>query len=403
MSQIIEKIQRSCSKILKDAYDDFAIFKSRRRQKNKYKDNRRIEICKSAPLTKEQKKSIDAFYKTYYGKTIPYVWHQNFMAHSGKFDKKYFPELLYIPEFERFMNSKIEYAKAFSNKNVLPVIAQNAGIKTPDSVLSITSGIIKDASGNILDKKQACDYLKNVGKIFIKPTIDSCSGQGCFIADFCDGKDKNTNKTSLQILDSLGKDAVMQKLIKCHESITRIYSGSVNTFRIITYRWKDEIIHMPAIMRIGQGGAFLDNAHAGGMFIAINDDGRLHKTAMTEFNNKFTSHPDSNLIFENYIIDKFPSVIKAAKNMHYAIPQLGVVNWDFTIDEDGIPLLIEANLLGGSVWLIEMAHGCGAFGDKTEEVLLWLKTMKKTPKSKRQKYEYGNNISAIPNYKSNNK
>ncbi len=34
-----------------------------------------------------------------------------------------------------------------------------------------------------------------------------------------------------------------------------------------------------------------------------------------------------------------------------AIPQLGSYNWDFTLDGAGIPVLIEVNVNGGSIWL----------------------------------------------------
>lgn len=36
-----------------------------------------------------------------------------------------------------------------------------------------------------------------------------------------------------------------------------------------------------------------------------------------------------------------------------------------------------------------MAHGKGIFGDKTLEILRWMKLMKQTKKSERNKYAYG--------------
>lgn len=76
--------------------------------------------------------------------------------------------------------------------------------------------------------------------------------------------------------------------------------------------------------------------------------------------------------------------------MHCAIPQVGVINWDFTIDKEGNPVLIEANINGGSVWLFEMAHGVGAFGDKTADILKWLNKMNKISPNQRMKHLYGN-------------
>lgn len=251
-------------------------------------------------------------------------------------------------------------------------------------------GIYKDSNNNKISKIEAITRLKNVGKCFAKPTVDSCSGQGCRLLNIISGTDKESNKSIEEILDLLGDNFVIQECIKCSESISRIYPKSVNTFRIITYRWKDEIINMPAIMRIGRNGNYLDNAHAGGIFIAIDDDGKLHEKAFTEFKEEYEKHPDSRIVFNDYNIENFEKVINSAKTMHNAIPQIGVVNWDFTINENGIPVLIEANINGGSIWLIEMAHGKGAFGDNTKEVLKWLRLMKNSSVEKRKKYSFGN-------------
>lgn len=383
------KISDKIYTFINDAYDAYLISRCKALELRKAKDPRRIAISSTVELTSAQKKEIDEFYLNNYGHKIPYYWHCNFTAHSNKFDKEYFPELLYIPEFERYMNCHREYVNVFADKNVLPHLAKSAGIKTPQVVLSITRKQITDSTNNILTKEEALAHISNCGEVFIKPSVDSCSGSGCFIANFANGVDAISGKTAEQILASVGENVVMQKIIRNHPSIAKIYSGSVNTFRIITYRWKDELLHMPVIMRIGKDGSYLDNAHAGGMFVAVNDDGRMHKTAMTEFNQKFECHPNTKVIFAEQRIDLLPTVIAAAKRMHAMIPQLGVVNWDFAIDENGDPVLIEANTKGGAIWVIQMAHGRSGFGEKTAEVLQWIKMMRKIKASERQKYTYG--------------
>jgi len=344
-------------------------------------------------LTEEQIKKINDLYLSNYGEKIPYTWHRHFTAFTGKFDENYVPELLYAPEFERFMSQHYEYAKVFTDKNMLQFLASGVGVKMPLTYLAGVKGVLRDSENRFISNEAACELLSDIGEAFVKPSVDSSSGRGCFLVNFVDGKDTVSGKMVKQILEGLGKDFIIQERLKCHFSISQIYAGSVNTFRVITYRWRNRILRFPAIMRIGSGGAYLDNAHAGGMFIAISDEGILHKTAFTEFKKEFNMHPDSNVIFEGYKIDLFPRVLEAAEQMHMALPQIGVVNWDFTIDENGDPILIEANMRNGkqsgSIWLMEMAHGCGAFGDNTAEVLRWLRLMKKTPKSKWHLYEFG--------------
>ena len=124
------------------------------------------------------------------------------------------------------------------------------------------------------------------------------------------------------------------------------------------------------------------------MFIAVDNDGTLHKTAFTEFNTQFTEHPDTHVKFEGWKIHPFPEVLKAARKMHEAIPQVGVINWDFTIDEAGEAILMEGNMLSGSIWLIEMAHGKAVFGEDTAEILQWTRKMKSMKQSNRPAYRF---------------
>lgn len=372
------QVKITIKKVIKNLLKKITIYRKTKNEVNKFKDKKRIEIYRKVQLTKEQKRAIDCLYKTHYGKKIPYIWHQYYTAYTGNFDATYFPELLFIPKFEYYMNRKVEYAKVFQDKNILPFIAKSAGIKMPRTLFSCVEGIIKNSNNEQLTKDTLMQELFDVGECFIKPTIDSSSGVGCQVLKIEKGIDEISGKAICDILLEKGNNWAIQERMKCHESIERIYSGSVNTFRIMTYIFNDEIISVPVIMRIGQGGSYLDNAHAGGMFIAIEDDGRLHETAFTEFNQQYQEHPDTKLIFEGYKVEKLPDAIEAAKKMHLMIPQVGCVNWDFTINEEGAPVLIEANLRGGSIWLFQMAWGKGAFGNRTEDILKWIKEMEES-------------------------
>lgn len=104
---------------------------------------------------------------------------------------------------------------------------------------------------------------------------------------------------------------------------------------------------------------------------------------------RFYQHPDTNVVFNETLIPDFYKVKDAAEKLHSLIPQVGIVNWDFTIDNEGIPVLIEGNMRLGGIWLFQMSHGSAAFGDKTAEVLEWIRKMKSTPINDRSKFFYG--------------
>lgn len=255
--------------------------------------------------------------------------------------------------------------------------------------LSCTEGIATDGS-HLLSGAEVKDLLSDIGEAFIKPSVNTGSGKECSVVDIRNGVDSVSGESVDDLLKRIGNNYVVQERLICHPSIQKIHPQSVNTFRVITYRWKDRIYTMPAIMRIGRGNSTIDNAHAGGMFIAVNDDGTLHKTAFTEFRDTFEVHPDTKLTFDGYKIEIFDKVLSAAVHLHSLAPQLGVYNWDFTINSDGAPVLIEANTEGGSIWMAQMSHGCGVFGDLTPEILSWIGKMKRIKQSKRKEWAFGN-------------
>ena len=110
---------------------------------------------------------------------------------------------------------------------------------------------------------------------------------------------------------------IVQECIAQNEQLAVLYAGAVNTFRVITYLWDGEVFHVPLALRIGQ-------------------------------------------------------LIKTAKKLHLNAPQLGIISWDLTVDQNGVFVLIEANTRGQSIWFPQMANGMGAFGKNTAEILKFI-------------------------------
>lgn len=73
----------------------------KRAEFKKVKESRRKRIYENILLTDIEKKKIDEFYLKNYGKKIPYEWHKLYKSYTGKFDERYFPEFLYIPNFRK--------------------------------------------------------------------------------------------------------------------------------------------------------------------------------------------------------------------------------------------------------------------------------------------------------------
>lgn len=341
-------------------------------EKIKIADKRRQKIANSHKLTDEQKQEIDRFYLKYYGKKIPYVWHQYYSSYTGNFDVRYIPELLFIPEIERRFVPK-NYGEVLSDKNLLPLIIRNEnGVKTPEIIISCQNGQIRNGDMEFITFDQAAELLKNAGKVFLKPTINSNSGKGCAVLDIQNSVDQKSGKELKEILKSQGKNFNIQELITNSKSLASLHPSSLNTLRITTYIWKGDIYHFPLLVRIGRGGNNMDNAHMGGMFVGLDDYGIIKNCAFTEFQERYYIHPDTKIKFDGYKIDETPQVIETVERLHQTIPQIGMISWDATIDDKSNVIIVEINTQGQTIWLSQMANGVGAFGENTEEILKWI-------------------------------
>lgn len=365
-------------------YDWLRSRKYIRKEFNHIKDRRFQEISKSFSFTKENKDAVDDFFCSNYGQRIPYDWHKYFSAHSGVFDPRYFPNFLLSAYFEYFININRHYVWAFVDKNVLPYIASSAGVKMPRTILSMTCDVLRDGDSRVINYKQAESILTSSGDVFCKKSKDSYGGKGCFILNF-----KGSKNPIVEIQNRLGSDFIIQEIVQCHKSIEVIYPRSVNTFRVVTYRWKEGFHQMPVFMRVGQGGAIVDNGASGGMFLGVHSDGSLTGKALMPYNTCILSHPDTGFVFKGHVIEHFPKVCESAIRMHQMIPQVGMVYWDYTIDSEGEPVLIECNVFNGTIYAIQMTLGVPAFGERTAEVLQWIRKMKHVPHSKWVNYAYG--------------
>lgn len=337
------------------------------------------KLWSAVELTQEQRDEIDEYYMAHYGKKVPYMWHRMYYLFSGKLDKKYFPEHLFIPEYEWISNSE-NYYYCLGDKNITPLIASGIdGLTVPRVYLICANGIYRDGEMKCISRQQAAEILSNIGKAFIKPTVDSGSGRDCIIVSMSGGSDELSGKSAEELLTRYGANFTVQECIEMGESVKRLHPQSVNTFRVITYRTPGaENIHCAdTILRIGLGACHTDNAHTGGMYVGVNRDGTITDRAFTDMHDTFTEHPDTHVRFAGYSIPEIRTVEEKALALHARIPQLGVVNWDMTINSGGEVVLVEANTRSGSIDMAQSTFGRGIFRDDTDAILEYLRDMRR--------------------------
>lgn len=359
-------ILNSTRKIMKKTIEKSYCMGQLHGEKKKISDSKRQNLIKKVCFTELEKTKIDNLFIENYGKKIKYDWHRLYQSFTGKFDENYFPEFLFSSKLEPKMNDA-DYRYVLDDKLLLPLFCEGIeNVRVPRTFLTIYNDIWFDENKNLVSKQQVQNFQGGGtdAEVIIKPVQDTSSGIGvekvCGIKNI---KDRILNEQGV---------VVVQECIKQHEKLSILYPNAVNTFRVITYLWNGKVYHVPLALRIGQGGGYLDNAHAGGMFIGVSDAGKLNSVAFTEFGDRYEKHPDTKIEFKNYEIDFVPEIIKTAEKLHLSTPQLGIISWDITVDEHKMMVLIEANTRGQSIWFPQMANGKGAFGENTKEILQFI-------------------------------
>lgn len=370
--RIIEKILLNCINAVWCFF--IAIHEKRNIQRKKY-------LYCTQKLTDEQKRKIDTFFVENYGKKVSYKWHRLYQSYTGKFDYRYLPEYIFTTKIELLSNKRLQVLPMENKALLLNFVRGMEGkVRIPQTYVMCVQGRYYDGKGNLVEQEEAINILKTLNngsyQAICKKTVDTSSGRDVRLIDAKDGRDMIANESIESVIASMGKDFVVQERVLPHPAFSALYSGSINTLRVVSYQTETKYAVAPIIMRIGRNG-YVDNAHAGGLFIGVTQDGKLLKEAFTEYQDRYAQHPVTKVKFEGYPLPCIPEIIQAAIQMHKNYPSMRLVSWDFTVDQDTNIVLIEANLHSQTVWFSQMAHGEAFFGEDTAEMLKLVSNKKK--------------------------
>ena len=340
--------------------------------------NKKKKIYKNVKWTTEQQKAFDEYWLKYYGKKIPNKWHKLYEYYNGVFNVEYMPEIIFSTRIEPTLNNYYQ-VKVYADKNINDVLFNNRidGVRTPKTYLSNSFGQFYDGERKLISREHAIDILYSLGTAVIKPTIDSSSGRNVAIINMQNGINQKTGETVDRLIDKYKTNFIVQEKIIPNAQLEKLYPKSINTVRIISYLLDDKIETCPVSLRIGGGGSEIDNIHAGGMSIAVSNEGLLAEKAYRlgygDKTETFDKHPDTEVQFKDYKLDFVERMIDTAKKLHIYTAGIGLISWDFTINDKDEIIVIEANYKGQSSWFPQMLSGKALFGENTQRILKRIK------------------------------
>ena len=320
----------------------------------------------SVKTTPEMQRAFDERVKPYwkkYGINVS-IEPQKFYTFGNpeKFDPRYIPNDLWVSKIVPHFNSLL-FAQGFQDKCLHNLLFP--GIKRPESLVKNVNGIFYDDELNLMTREQAKQVLMSYPERFIvKPSVGSSQGRGI---QFFNGPELTDDKVEALFSQYKNKNFVIQKLVKQHPDMAKFHEKSLNTVRVITFLYKNQVLVLSAVVRIGGGDSEVDNVSRGGYQCNILPDGHLEKMAYTRMGGKrvFVEKDDKGLVFGEQVIPSFDKIIEAVKKQASRTGHFRIVGWDIAVDAEGDPVFIEYNCNPGQN---QMTSG-PSFGDLTTEVL----------------------------------
>lgn len=258
---------------------------------------------------------------------------------------------------------------AYRDKNLYDFLFDTE--KSVVSVIKRVRGTYYNSDNKIISREEVTPILLDTeSEYIIKP---SDSNNGLNIEKLIISESKiylSGNVVTLSDIEKIYKfNFTIQKVIKQHHMMAEPHPASVNTLRMVTLRWKNEIHHLLTFARFGANNLVKDNAGAGGVCVGLSDDGEFFDIAIDQDAKTYIEHPSTGFNFKDLTkIPNFDTFKNYVIKLHEQVIHHDFISWDIAIDENGEPVFIEANF-AGATWLYQLACQKPLFGHLSDDII----------------------------------
>ncbi len=324
-----------------------------------YQKIAKIIIRNATPSIKKLNKSQIEEIKNYYKKigfTIKQVrYHRILTSINDEFSVKYIPEDIFHLNILPALNCSRQ-AIGWGNKAMFDYFFPDESF--PETVIRNMNGLFYDAKYEIITRDKALCIAKGLEGFVIKPSLDTGSGKGVKYID-------NTLNIN-ELFDNYRCDYLIQLPINQHHFYKSLNPSSVNSLKIMSLLWEEEVRVLSTVIRVGAKGSFTDNVSSGNAYmISVNQHGYIQGKKFDFIGNVFEESIES---FYNTAVPGYLSAIDVIKRIHKKLPYFRLISWDFAIGTNENPILIEYNLRSPDAKMHQVFKG-PLFGDLTDEVL----------------------------------
>ncbi|MGM9614321.1 MAG: sugar-transfer associated ATP-grasp domain-containing protein [Oscillospiraceae bacterium] len=326
-------------------------------KKSRYAKKRVKMIGGGYHLTATDKKALRDYWKPYGVRPKEY-WYRLYCARKNTFDPRYIPDSMWYGQIYPYFNNLLA-RNSYGDKGFFDTLFQD--LKRPETVVKNMGGHFYDGNMRLMTREEAIQKCAELDHWVIKSSTNTGSGRG---VQFFDSTGENNGEKVRDLFDAFHVNFIVQKLVEQHPDLAKIHHNSLNTVRVQSFFFRDEVHILSAQLRMGGGASRVDNISSGGYSCPIMENGRLQERAVNRKSEWIEQH-ESGIYFRDIQVPSYDKIIETVKRKHKQLPYFGIIGWDFAVDREGDPVFIEFNVTSEPN---QIASG-PTFGDLTEQVL----------------------------------
>lgn len=305
----------------------------------------------------EYREKVVSYWKKY-GRKPKKFWFDLYCNGFDSYEPRFVTDEMWHRDILPYFNYHID-RKAYRDKCMYHRLL--TGVKLPETVVKNIAGYYYNGDGEQPISREEAERLC-VGEthLIFKPSIYGGGGKDVTFYD----RDQDEEGKVSQLFDKFEANFVVQRLVRQHPDLARINKESLNTVRVMSFRFKGEVHILSTQLRMGGVGSRVDNVTAGGCACVIKPDGWLEERAVTR-KSEWTDQHASGLKFKDICVPSFDKIIQTVKMLHCQLPFFNLIGWDFAVDETGEPVMIEFNLAPEQN---QIGGRSPAFGELSDEV-----------------------------------
>lgn len=191
-------------------------------------------------------------------------------------------------------------------------------------------------------KNEFHSFLERYPRCIIK-TLKEAGGKG---VEILDSNGSNLDLLYQHVIKEYPRGSIVEELIEQDEALSSFHRQSVNTLRLTTIKYGDnvEIIKRPFV-RFGQGNMIVDNGAQGGIFTSVDFDLGIITAARDELGREYLVHPNTGKTIIGFEIPKWEEAKRLSIELMKVVPQCRYVGWDLALTSKGW-VMVEGNSKG---------------------------------------------------------